>query len=77
MWHTQTVHLVGMDPNKEPLRFARFCKVFGSPEFIHKIWDNRAKFGGEFDPRTDVRIFAKGSEQDEPSEFSFDDSAFV
>lgn len=49
-------------------------RVFGSPTFVHRVWDLRAKFVGEFDPEQDVRIFAKGTDEDHPSPYSFNDS---
>ena len=55
----------------------RAVRLFGAPSFVHRRWDVRAKFGGEFDATQDVFVFAKGTEQDEPSPFSFDDSAVM
>ena len=52
-------HFVGF---RDPAQFARVCRVFGRPEFVHARWDSRAAFGGEFDPDTDVRVFARGSD---------------
>lgn len=44
-------------------------------EFDRKF--QRAKFGGEFDPDSDVFVFAKGTERDDVTPFTFDDSATV
>jgi hypothetical protein len=52
-------------------------RVFGLPAFVHRVWDVRAKLGGEFDSDHDVRVFAKGAETDAPSPYSFDDSEHV
>ena len=49
----------------------RAKEIFGEPDFIHKIWDGRAK---SMMVPGDVAIFALGTENDEPSMFSFDDS---
>ena len=52
-------------------------RVFGPPAFVHRVWDQRAAFGGEFDPDQDVRVFAKGIDTDTPSPWSFNDSEHV
>lgn len=67
------IHFVGFRGDE----YTRACKVFGKPDFIHRIWDVRAKFGGEFDPENDVFIFAKGSFSDIPSQYSFNDSEIM
>ena len=51
--------------------------VFGPPDFVHRVWDLRAAFGGEFDPDHDVRVFGKGTDADTPTKFSFNDSENV
>lgn len=52
----------------------RAIAVFGPPAFVHRRWDVRAKLGGDFDPEVDVFVFAKGTDADEPSPYSFNDS---
>lgn len=66
------VHFVNF---RDEARFQNAARVFGQPDFIHVRWDARAKFGGEFDPETDIIVFAKGDEHDDPCVFTFDDSA--
>ena len=66
------VHFVGF---RDGDQYHRAQKVWGPPDFIHRNWDVRAKLGGEFDSETDVFVFAKGTEHDTPSLYSFDDSA--
>lgn len=75
------VHFIGFDPLKDPDSFHRAVKVFGYPDFIHKVWDYRAKCGGEFDSTVhengqpeDVRVFKKGTENDPPNPYTYDDS---
>lgn len=69
------VHFVGFVEYSQ--RYQNAVLTFGSPAFVHRIWDVRAKFGGEFDPEQDVRIFAKGTDADPPSVYSFNDSEVV
>lgn len=69
------VHFVGFVEHSQ--QFENAVQVFGPPDFFHRVWDVRAKFGGEFDPENDVFIFAKGTENDPPTPFSFDDSSLV
>lgn len=51
--------------------FARAVKVFGRPDFIHRYWDGRAK---SMVAACDRVVFAKGTDQDVPNIWSFDDS---
>ena len=46
-------------------------KVFGKPDFYHRIWDRRAR--QEVIPG-DIAIFATGSIDDKPKSISWDDS---
>lgn len=68
------VHFIGFDPIKDPESFQRAVRVFGYPDFMHRVWDYRAKFGGEFDSTQDIRVFKKGTEDDTPTPFTYDDS---
>lgn len=62
------------------LHFVGFCgeeynsavRVFGTPDFIHRSWDLRALT--EIAP-LDTVVFAKGSPNDPPGIYSFDDSS--
>ena len=65
------VHFIGF---RDTGTFYRAARIFGQPDFIHRHWDVRAKFGGEWEPG-DVRVFAVGTDRDAPSPYSFDDSA--
>ena len=65
------VHFVGF---RDGDSYWRACQVFGPPDFVHPRWDVRAKHGGEW-ADGDVRVFATGCDEDEPSPFSWDDSA--
>lgn len=66
------VHFVGFRTGDQ---YHNAIKVFGRPDFIHRSWDVRAKFSGEWDPDHDIFVFAKGTENDDPSPYAFDDSA--
>lgn len=48
-------------------------RIWGQPDFIHRHWDARAKFGGELHP-SDTVIFAKGDEHSPVVPFTFNDS---
>ena len=51
--------------------------VWGKPTFVHRIWDVRA--AAEAQPE-DVVVFARSKDwenRDNPSKFSFDDSAVM
>lgn len=68
------LHFVGFkDPRREKdERFERARRVFGYPDFFHGRWDTSAR---REIAEGDTIIFAKGSEDQEPSPYSFDDSA--
>lgn len=67
------VHFIGFDCQSKIDRAAR---VFGPPDFVHRYWDVRAAFGGEYAPG-DIRVFAVGTDRDAPRPHAFDDSANV
>lgn len=69
------VHFIGFDP-KDTAKFYRAVQTFGQPDFVHRYWDARAAYGGEFAPG-DVRVFASGTDRDPPRVHAYDDSAFV
>jgi hypothetical protein len=69
------VHFIGFVENSQ--QYQNAVRAFGPPAFVHRVWDVRAKFGGEFDPDNDVRVFAKGTDADPPSAYSFNDSEMV
>ena len=60
-------HFVGFTDDT----FNRAIKVFGRPDFVHRYWDGRAK--SMIGP-CDRAIFSKGTDQDVPTIYSFDDS---
>ena len=68
----QAVHFIGFKPGSQS--FWNAVKVFGQPDFVHRVWDARAKFGGEWHP-DDVSVFAKDQDRNSPVvDFVFDDS---
>lgn len=73
------VHFVGFkDPrlDKDP-RYDNAVKVFGRPDFLHRKWDARAKFGGEYDPQNDFFVFADGDENQPVYPHTVDDSTLL
>jgi len=67
----RTVHFVGFRGDE----YTAAVRVFGRPNFIHRIWDIRA--AAEIQPE-DLVVFAR--EKDwanlrKPNKFAFDDSA--
>lgn len=66
--HFPALHFVGF---RDPQRGAMAELVFGVPDFEHRVWDRRAR--QEVAPN-DVAVFAKGSFDDEPTPYSWDDS---
>ena len=62
------LHFIGF---RDGDRYHAAIRVFGPPDFIHRVWDRRAQ--QEIAPG-DVAIFAKYSPDDPPSPFSYDDS---
>ena len=48
-------------------------KVFGKPDFFHKVFDDRVIFGGEVGD-DDIIIFANGADK-RFKKFTFNDSA--
>lgn len=61
-------HFVGFKDES----FTRAVQVFGRPDFIHRHWDGRAR---NMIADGDCVVFAKGTEQDVPKMYSFDDSS--
>lgn len=61
------LHFVGFHDD----RMWNALRIFGRPDFWHRIWDHRARV--EVVPG-DVVIFAKGTIDDPPREVSHDDS---
>jgi hypothetical protein len=61
------LHFVGFKGEE----YRRAVGVFGPPDFIHRLWDIRAR--QEIVPG-DVAVFARWSPDDEPTPFSFNDS---
>lgn len=61
------LHFIGF--KNERIRSAE--KVWGKPDFYHRIWDCRAR---DEIVEGDVAVFADGSEHDTPSVFAFNDS---
>lgn len=57
------LHFVGFRGDE----YTSAVRIWGKPSFIHFRWDRRAK--RELHP-SDVVIFAKGTEHDEPSEWN-------
>ena len=62
------VHFVGFKDN----RYNTAVKVFGTPDFIHRLWDRRAV--NEV-TENDIVIFADGDETQAIETFAYDDSA--
>jgi hypothetical protein len=70
------VHFVGFpDPRRETVNAAYVAavRVYGEPDILHRYWDQRA--AAEIAPG-DTVVFAKGSPDDPPNVYSFDDSAY-
>ena len=69
----QALHFVGF---RDPEQFQRAVRVFGAPDFVHRVWDVRAAHGGEIAPG-DTVVFARGTVDDPPSPYAYDDSAYA
>lgn len=63
-------HFVGFKGDE----FNRACRVFGKPDFIHRMHDKRAT--AMFMPGDRV-VFANGTDVPSNSVFSFDDSSVM
>lgn len=66
------LHFIGF--KEDAMRFNNALLVFGQPDFVHRYWDVRAR--QELAPG-DTAVFGTGTDRDEPSPFSYDDSANV
>lgn len=67
------IHFVGFRGEE----YHNAVKVFGTPDFIHRIWDIRA--AAEAQPE-DVVVFARAKDwnrRETPTKFTFDDSAIM
>lgn len=62
------VHFIGFNDD----RVWNAIKVWGKPDFWHRVWDYRAQVEVV---EGDIAIFASGNEKDEPKLYSWDDSA--
>ena len=49
-------------------QFARAARLFGAPDFVHRVWDVRAARGGEI-AHGDTVIFALSTEDEQPSPY--------
>lgn len=71
----RTIHFVGFRGDE----YNRAVRIWGVPDFIHRIWDVRAARESAADEGS-VVVFARAedwAQQAEPSQFSFDDSAVM
>ena len=62
------IHFVGFSND----RYNTAIKVFGTPDFIHRLWDRRAVSEVV---ENDIVIFADGDETQAVETFAYDDSA--
>lgn len=69
---TACLHFVGFDP-RDPMKIARASRVFGAPDFVHRLWDVRAAC--DIAPG-DTVVFAKGTEADKPSFYPYSEDEF-
>jgi hypothetical protein len=67
----KAVHFIGFTDSRQ---YWSARQVFGDPDFIHVRWDTRVVTGGEFDPDNDTLVFARGTDQDTPSQWAWNDS---
>lgn len=70
----QTLHFVGFRGDE----YTAAVRVFGRPDFIHRIWDKRA--WAESRDETDVVVFARAKDwanREAPTDHTFDDSAVM
>jgi hypothetical protein len=65
------VHFVGFKSETD-IRFWNAIQVFGYPDFVHRVWDVRAKAEVM---EGDLVVFAKGTFDQPVKEHSYDDSA--
>ena len=63
------VHFVGFRGDE----YLSAVKVFGKPDFFHRVFDDRVIFGGEVGDN-DITIFANRADK-KYSKFTFNDSA--
>jgi hypothetical protein len=69
---TRCVHFVGFRDD----RYHNAVRIFGRPDFVHRVWDHRAVADVAPD---DTVVFARAEDWnniDRPTPYSFDDSAF-
>jgi hypothetical protein len=71
----RTLHFVGFRGDE----YTRAVRVWGVPDFVHRIWDQRAHAETRWDEGA-VVVFARAKDwerKDSPAPFSFDDSAVM
>lgn len=62
------LHFVGF---RDPQRYANAVRIFGAPDFVHRVWDQRAQ--PDIAVGMDRVVFARYQDQP-PTRFSHDDS---
>lgn len=62
------IHFVGFRGDE----YLSAVKVWGKPDFFHRVFDDRVRFGGEV-ADGDIVVFANGFDK-KPTKFTFDDS---
>lgn len=69
MCNSRAVHFVGFRGDE----YVRAVRVFGKPDFIHRVNDPRFRHGGEIGCN-DIVVYANESES-KVTQYSFDDSS--
>ena len=64
------IHFIGFRND----RYWNAVKVFGKPDFYHRVWDVRARQEIEGD---DIAVFASGDDTSAMTPYTFDDSAIM
>ena len=62
------IHFVGFRGDE----YLSAIKIWGKPDFFHRVFDDRVRFGGEVGDG-DTIVFANGFDK-KPTKFTFDDS---
>jgi hypothetical protein len=62
-------HFVGF---RDPQQYENAARIFGPPDVVHHVWDQRAQ--REIAPAIDTVVFARYHPDDPPSPYNYDDS---
>jgi hypothetical protein len=69
----KAVHFIGF-PKDNPDLWWKATLIWGHPDFVHEVWDVRAKLEVM---AGDTAVFARGTDSDEPSFYPVENESYL